>query len=103
MLTARPAPAALMVIGMLALAFLTGGCAPTQLVVTKDPQLIGIRTVYVPLFDSLAPHPEAAIVMTAALKAQHKAEGVFQVVEQLQLADASFKGTVGQWAWGGLD
>ena len=103
MSTSRPTPAMLMVIAWLALAFLAGGCAPSHLVVTKDPQLQGVRTVYVSLFDSLAPHPDAAIVMTAALKAQLKADGVFQVVEDRQLADASFTGTVGKWSWGGLD
>ena len=56
----------LMLIAWLALAFLAGGCAPSHLVVTRDPQLQGIRTVYVSRFDSLAPHPDAAIVMTAA-------------------------------------
>jgi hypothetical protein len=81
MSTSRPAPAMRMLIVMLALVLLVGGCAPTHLVVTKDPQLAGIHAVYVPLFDSLAPHPDAAIVMTAALKAQLKADGVFQVVE----------------------
>jgi hypothetical protein len=103
MSTARPVPALLMVIGVLALVLFGGGCAPTHLVVTKDPQLQGIRTVYVSLFDSLAPAPDAAIVMTAALKAQLKADGVFQVVEDRQFADASFTGTVGKWTWGGLD
>jgi hypothetical protein len=103
MSTSRPAPAMLMLIVMLALVLLVGGCAPTHLVVTKDPQLAGIHAVYVPLFDSLAPHPDAAIVMTAALKAQLKADGVFQVVEAPQFADASFKGTVGKWTSGGLD
>jgi hypothetical protein len=83
--------------------WLVGACAPTHLVLTTDPQLAGIRTVYVPLFDSLDPHPEAALVMTAALKAQLKADGVFQVVEDPQFADAYFKGTVGRWTWGGLD
>jgi hypothetical protein len=103
MSTSHATPAMLMVIVWLALAFLAGGCAPSHLVVTKDPQLQGVRTVYVSLFDSLAPHPEAAIVMTAALKAQLKADGVFQVVEDRQLADASFTGTVGKWTRGGLD
>jgi hypothetical protein len=99
----RPSPALLMVIVMRVLVLLVSGCAPTQLVVTEDPQLLGIRTVYVPLFGSLDPHPEAALVMTAALKAQLKADGVFQVVEDPQVAEASFKGTVGKWTWGGLD
>jgi hypothetical protein len=103
MSTDPSAAAMLTVIVWLALAFLAGGCAPTHVVVTKDPQLAGIRTVYVALFDSLAPHPDAAIVMTAALKAQLKADGVFQVVEAPQFADASFTGTVGKWTWGGLD
>jgi hypothetical protein len=103
MSTSRPSPAMLMVIIMLALVRFMGGCAPTHLVVTEDPQLISIRAVYVPLFSSLDPHPEAAIVMTAALKAQLKADGVFQVVEDPQFAEASFKGTVGKWTWGGMD
>jgi hypothetical protein len=103
MSTSRPSPARLMVIIMRALVLFMGGCAPTYLVVTEAPQLIGIRAVYVPLFGSLDPHPEAAIVMTAALKAQLKADGVFQVVEDPQFADASFKGMVGKWTWGGLD
>jgi hypothetical protein len=103
MSTSRPFPAMRMVIVMLALVLHLGGCAPTHLVVTEDPQLLGIRAVYVPLFGSLDPHPEAAIVMTAALKAQLKADGVFQVVEDPQFAEASFKGTVGKWTWGGLD
>jgi hypothetical protein len=98
-----PAPAMFMVIVWLALPFLAGGCAPSHLVVTKDPQLQGIRTIYVALFDNLTQHPEAAIVMTAALKAQLKADGVFQVVEAPQFADASFTGTVGKWRRGGLD
>ena len=103
MSTSRPFPVMRMVIVMLALALHLGGCAPTHLVVTEDPQLLGIRTVYVPLFGSLDPHPEAALVMTAALKAQLKADGVFQVVEDPQFAEAFFKGTVGKWTWGGLD
>jgi hypothetical protein len=103
MSTFRPAPAMRMLIVWLALPFLAGGCAPSHLVVTKDPQLQGIRTVYVSLFDSLVPHPDAAIVMTAALKAQLKADGVFQVVEDRHLADAAFTGTVGKWTRGGLD
>jgi hypothetical protein len=98
-----PFPAMLMVIVMHALVLLVGRCAPTHLVLTTDPQLAGIRAVYVPLFDSLDPHPEAAMVRTAALKAQLKADGVFQVVEDPQFADAYFKGTVGKWMWGGLD
>jgi hypothetical protein len=103
MSTFRPTPAMLMVIVWLALAVLAGGCAPSHLVVTEDPQLQGVRTVYVSRFDSLVPHPDAAIVMTAALKAQLKADGVFQVVEDRQRADASFTGTVGKWSRGGLD
>jgi hypothetical protein len=103
MATSRLAPALLAVLALCALALLTGGCAPTHLVVTEDPRLAGIRAVYVSLFDSLEPHPDAAIVMTAALKAQLKADGVFRVVESPPLADASFKGTVGKWAEGGLD
>jgi hypothetical protein len=91
------------VLAALIAGLLVGACAPTHLVVSEDPQLAGIRAVYVPLFDSLDPHPEAAVVMTAALKAQLKADGVFQVVEDPQFADAYFKGTVGKWTWGGLD
>ena len=97
MSTSRPSPAMRMVIVMLALALHLGGCAPTHLVVTEDPQLLGIRTVYVPLFGSLDPHPEAALVMTAALKAQLKADGVFQVVEDPQFAEAFFKRDGGKW------
>jgi hypothetical protein len=39
----------LMVIVILALVRLMGGCAPTHLVVTEDPQLIGIRAGFVNL------------------------------------------------------
>ena len=47
MSTFRPFPAMLMVIIMLAVVLLVSG-VPTHLVVTEDPQLIGIRAVYVP-------------------------------------------------------
>jgi hypothetical protein len=59
-----PAPAMLIVIVWLALPFLAGGCAPSHLVVTKAPQLQGIRPVYVSLFDSLAPHPSSPFPVT---------------------------------------
>jgi hypothetical protein len=84
-------------------ALLVGACAPTHLVVTADPELSGIRAVYVFPFDSLSDNPEAAAVMTEALKLQLQYDGIFQVVEDPQRADAYFKGTVGKWAWGGLD
>jgi hypothetical protein len=64
MSTSPPVPAMLMVIVWLALPFLAGGCSPSHLVVTKDPQLQGIRTVYVALFDSLAPHPSSPFPVT---------------------------------------
>jgi hypothetical protein len=64
MSTAPPAPAMLMVIVRLAPPFPAGGCAPSHLAVTKDPQLRGIRTVYVSLFDSLAPHPSSPFPVT---------------------------------------
>lgn len=101
-MSTSPAPAMVMVIVCLALAFLAGGCAPSHLVVTKAPQLQGIRTVYVARFDSLVPHPDAALVMTAALEAPLKADRVFQVVEDRQRAETSFTGTVGTWTRGGL-
>jgi hypothetical protein len=82
---------------------LLGACAPTHLVVTADPQLARIRSVYVLPFDSLYQNPEAAAIMTEALKTQLKYDRIFQVVEDPQLADAYFQGTVGKWAWGGLD
>jgi hypothetical protein len=82
---------------------LVGACTPTHLVVTGDPQLAGIRTVYVLPFDSLSEDLEAAAVMTEALKAQLTYDRIFQVLEDPKLADAYFKGTVGKWSWGGLD
>ncbi len=78
-------------------------CAPTHLVVTVDPQLAHIRSVYVLPFDSLHQNLEAAAIMTEALKAQLKYDRIFQVVEDPKLADAYFKGTIGKWARGGLD
>jgi hypothetical protein len=82
---------------------LVGACAPSHFVVTGDPQLAGIRTVYVFPFESLSQSPEAAAVMTEALKAQLIYDGSFQVLDDPKLADAYFKGTVGKWRWGGLD
>jgi len=82
---------------------LLGACAPTHLVVTVDPQLTSIRSVYVLPFDSLQQNPAAVAIMTEAVKAQLKYDRVFQVVEDPKLADAYFKGTIGKWAWGGLD
>jgi hypothetical protein len=82
---------------------LLGACAPTQLVVTVDPQLARIRSVYVLPFDSLHQNPEAATIMREALMAQLKYDRIFQVVEDPKLADAYFKGTLGNWASGGLD
>jgi hypothetical protein len=82
---------------------LVGACTPTHLVVTGDPQLASIRTVYVFPFDSPSEDLEAAAVMTEALKAQLTYDRVFQVLEDPKLADAYFKGTVGKWMWGGLD
>ena len=82
---------------------LLGACAPTHLVVTVDPQLANIRSVYVLPFDSLHQNPAAAAIMTEAVKAQLKYDRVFQVVEDPKLADAYFQGTIGKWAWGGLD
>jgi hypothetical protein len=102
-MSSAPAPAMRMVIVWLALPVLAGGCAPSHLVVTEDPRLHSIRTVYVSRFDSLAPHPDAAIVMTAALKVQLNADGVCQVVATPPFADASFTGTVGKGTRGGLD
>ena len=82
---------------------LLGACAPTNLVVTGDPQLAEVRAVYVLPFASGDQHSEAATVMTHALKEQLKHDGIFQVVEDPKLADAYFKGMVGKWSQGGLD
>jgi hypothetical protein len=82
---------------------LLGACAPTHLVVTVDPQLAQIRSVYVLPFDSQYQNPEATAIMTEALKVQLKYDRIFQVVQDPKLADAYFKGTIGKWAWGGLD
>ena len=86
----------LMVIIMLAVVLLVSGCAPTHSSSLRIPSSSAFAPS-TPLFNSLDPHPEAAIVMTAALKAQLKADGVFQVVEDPRFAEAFFKGTVGKW------
>jgi hypothetical protein len=78
-------------------------CAPAHLVVTGDPKLAGIRTVYVLPFVGGDEGPDAAAAMTYALKEQLKYDGIFQVVEDPKAADAYFKGTVGKWSQGGLD
>jgi hypothetical protein len=83
--------------------YLLGACAPSHLVVTGDPQLARIRAVYVFPFDGLPDNPEAAAVLTMAFKAQLHYDQIFHVVEHPQQADAYVKGTVGKWAWGGLD
>jgi Lipopolysaccharide-assembly len=80
-----------------------GACTPAHLVVTGDPRLAHIRTVYVLPFDSQEANPEAEAAMTRALVAQLQHDGVFRVVEDPQLADAYFHGTVGTWSRGGLD
>ena len=90
-------------LGAFVVGLLLWACAPTHLVVTADPQLAGIRTVYVLPFDSLDQNLEAAAIMAEALKTQLKYDRIFQVVEDPKLADAYFQGTVGKWAWGGLD
>lgn len=64
MSTFPPAPAMFMASVWLALPFLAGGCALSHLVVAKAPQLQGIRTVYVSLFDSVAPHPSSSFSVT---------------------------------------
>jgi hypothetical protein len=82
---------------------LLGACAPAHLVVTGDPKLAGIRTVYVLPFIGGNGGPDAEAAMTHALKEQLKYDGIFQVVEDPKTADAYFKGTVGKWSQGGLD
>jgi hypothetical protein len=78
-------------------------CAPAHLVVTGDPKLAGIQTVYVLPFAGGNGSHDAAAAMTYALKEQLKYDGIFQLVEDPKAADAYFKGTVGKWSQGGLD
>jgi hypothetical protein len=91
------------VLAAIVVGFLVAACAPTHFVVTGDPQLSGIRAVYVFPFDSLSDNREAAALLTEAFKAQLQYDRIFQVVEDPKRADAHFKGTVGKWAWGGLN
>jgi hypothetical protein len=90
-------------VAMIVATSLLGACAPAHLVVTGDPKLAGIRTVYVLPFAGGNEGPEAAAAMTYALKEQLKYDGIFQVVEDPKAADAYFKGMVGKWSQGGLD
>jgi hypothetical protein len=90
-------------LALLAAGLPVGACAPTHLVVTIDPQLSQIRSVYVLPFGSLGQNPEAAALMREAVKAQLKYDRIFQVVEEASLADAYVEGMLGKWAWGGLD
>jgi hypothetical protein len=84
---------------------LIGGCASSSLVVTDVPSvsLDHIHAVYVFPFKSLENNQEAEAIMTQAFTDQLKADGVFRVVEEPGLADASFQGTVGKWVHGGID
>jgi hypothetical protein len=90
-------------VAMIVATSLLGACAPAHLVVTGDPKLAGIRTVYVLPFAGGNEGPDAAAAMTYALKEQLKYDGIFQVVEDPKAADAYFKGMVGKWSQGGLD
>jgi len=90
-------------LALLVASILVGACAPTHLVVTIDPQLSQIRSVYVLPFGSLTQNPGAAALMREAVKAQLNYDGIFQVVKDASLADAYFEGMLGKWAWGGLD
>jgi Lipopolysaccharide-assembly len=82
---------------------LLGACAPAHLVVAGDPRLARIRTVHVLPFESRNANPAAEAAMARALVEQLQYDGVFRAVEDPQLADAYFQGTVGTWSRGGLD
>ena len=90
------------VIGLVVAGMLLGACAPTQMVVTTDPKLSRIRTVYVFPFTSGDEPPDAAVAMTHAFKERLRYDRIFNVVDDPDAADAYFKGTVGKWSRGGL-
>lgn len=93
------------IIYILLLSYLTAGCATPVLVVKVDPSLSleKVKSVFVLPFESLDQNREAEITMFYAFKDQLKYDGIFKVVEDPELADAYFKGTVGKWSRGGAD
>jgi hypothetical protein len=100
---ARAQPTTPRLVAMIVAMSLLQACAPAYLVVTGDPKLAGIRTVYVLPFMGGHGGPDAAVAMTYALKERLQYDGIFQVVEDPKAADAYLKGTVGKWSQGGLD
>jgi hypothetical protein len=92
-------------VAVLAAIVLIVACATPPIVVSIAPgfALDTIRSVYVMPFASPDDNHDAESLMTQALREQLQADAILRLVDRPGLADASFQGTVEQWARGGLD
>jgi hypothetical protein len=96
---------AFILVAALAAIVLLVACATPPIVVRTAPgfALDTIRSVYVMPFASPDHNHDAESLMTQALREQLQADAILRLVDQPGLADASFQGTVEQWARGGLE